>query len=47
MGGGVCVDLSVNNPATKDVCNCITAKDRSISNQQSAGNGVIEWEKKF
>lgn len=38
----VCVDLSVNNPGKKTVSNCITAKDYGISNQQSAGNGVIE-----
>lgn len=51
MGGGshcgnepkVFVDLSLNNPGKKTVCNCIMAKDRSISNQQLIGNGVAEW----
>lgn len=38
------VDLSLNNPAKKTVCNCIMARgDRGISNQRSVGNGVIEW----
>lgn len=50
MGGGshcgnepkVCIDLSTNEPNKKTISNCITAKDRSISNQKSVGNGVIE-----
>lgn len=42
----VCVDLTTNNPNKKTISNCITAKDRGISNQQSAGNGVIEYRKK-
>lgn len=38
------VDLSINNPNKKTVSNCITAReDRGISNQQSVGNGVVEW----
>ena len=54
LGGGhagnepkVCVDLTVNNPQKKTVSNCITAKDRGISNQRMEGNGVIECRKKF
>lgn len=51
MGGGshcgnepkVFVDLSLNNPSKKTVSNCITREDRGISNQQSVGNGVVEW----
>lgn len=40
----VLVDLSLNNPSKKTVSNCITAReDRGISNQQSVGNGVVEW----
>ena len=42
----VCVDLSVNNPGKKTVSNCITAKDRGISNQYSVGNGVVECQGK-
>lgn len=53
MGGGhagnepkVFVDLSLNNPNKKTISNCITAReDRGISNQQSVGNGVVEWKK--
>ncbi len=37
------VDLTINNPNKKTVSNCITAKDYSISNQKSIGNGVVEW----
>lgn len=37
------VDLTINNPNKKIVSNCITAKDYSISNQKSTGNGVAEW----
>lgn len=52
LGGGshsgnepkVFVDLSLNNPQ-KTVSNCIMAKDRGISNQQSVGNGVVEWKR--
>ena len=39
------VDLTINNPNKKTVSNCITAKDYSVSNQKSAGNGVVEWKK--
>ena len=35
-------DLSLNEPSKIDVANCITAKDRGISNQKSMGNGVVE-----
>lgn len=49
FGGGhtgnepkVFVDLSLNNPNKKTLSNCITARDRGISNQQSVGNGVME-----
>lgn len=43
----VFVDLSLNNPNKKTISNCITSReDRGISNQQSVGNGVVEWEKK-
>lgn len=41
------VDLSTNNPNKKTASNCITARDRGISNQQSAGNGVVEWKEKY
>lgn len=41
----VFVDLSINSPNKKTISNCITAKDRGISNQQSVGNGVVEWKK--
>lgn len=43
----VFVDLSISNPNKKTVSNCITAKDRGISNQQSVGNGVVECKEKF
>ena len=37
-------DLSINEPRGGiQISNCITAKDRSISNQAQVGNGVIEW----
>ncbi|MDE7424386.1 MAG: DNA (cytosine-5-)-methyltransferase [Lachnospiraceae bacterium] len=39
------IDLSVNEPNKKTVSNCITSRDRSISNQKSVGNGVIECKK--
>lgn len=39
----VFVDLSLNSPNKKTISNCITAKDRGISNQQPVGNGVVEW----
>lgn len=43
----VCVDLTINEPNKKTISNCITAReDRSISNQKSTGNGVIECRKK-
>ena len=42
-GNKIPIDLSVNKPNKKTVSNCITAKDRSISNQRQVGNGVIEW----
>lgn len=38
----VCVDLSISNPSVNTISNCITAKDRGISNQKQCGNGVIE-----
>jgi len=38
-----CVDGSINEPKTKDVMNCITARyDCGISNQRSVGGVVIE-----
>lgn len=46
-GAKICVDLSLNSPAKKDISNCITAnEDRGISNQQSVGNGVVEWKER-
>lgn len=42
----VFVDLSLSNPSKKTVSNCIMAKDYGISNQKSAGNGVVEWKEK-
>lgn len=41
IGNGGC-DLTANNPKMCDVANCLTAKDRGISNKESMGNGVIE-----
>ena len=41
-GNRTTTDLSINNPQAKDICNCITSKDRSISNQKSVGGAVIE-----
>ena len=38
----ICIDLSANVLGEKTISNCITAKDRSISNQKSVGNGVVE-----
>lgn len=38
----ICVDLTVCEPKEISVSNCITAKDRSISNRRSTGGGVIE-----
>ena len=47
-GAKICVDLSQNNPNKKRVSNCITTREnRGISNQQSVGNGVIEWKKEI
>jgi len=43
--GKEAIDLTINNPNKKIVSNCITAKDYSVSNQKSAGNGVVEWKK--
>ncbi len=44
-GGGhepkICVDLSINNPSENNITNCITARDRGISNHRQVGNGVI------
>lgn len=37
-----CIDLSTVKTRTIEIANCVTAKDRSISNQQSVGNGVIQ-----
>lgn len=42
-GAKVCIDLSIKEPSKKTVSNCITTRDRSISNQKSVGNGVVEW----
>lgn len=43
-GAKIFVDLSLNNPNKKTISNCITSReDRGISNQQSVGNGVVEW----
>lgn len=42
----VCVDLTTNEPNKKTISNCITARDRGISNQKSIGNGVVECRKK-
>lgn len=41
----ICVDLSINNPTKKQFSNCITTKDRGISNQRGVGNGVIVYKK--
>ncbi len=35
-------DGSVKNPTSKDIANCITARDRGIVNYQSSGNVVVE-----
>lgn len=43
-GAKIFVDLSLNIPNKKTISNCITSReDRGISNQQSVGNGVVEW----
>lgn len=51
LGGGshcgnepkVCIDLSIDNPAQKDVSNCITAREnRGISKRQAVGTAVVE-----
>jgi len=37
------VDLSVNNPDTLDIANCVSARtDRGISNRRSEGSGVVQ-----
>lgn len=37
------VDLSVNNPNTLDIANCVSARtDRGISNRRSEGSGVVQ-----
>lgn len=42
-GGGMTVDLSINNPKPISVANCICARtDRGISNKKSEGSGVLE-----
>lgn len=38
----VCVDLSMDQPGKKEISNCITSKDRSITNYKSVGNGIVE-----
>lgn len=35
-------DGSIKNPKSKEIANCITAKDRGIVNFQSSGNVVVE-----
>ncbi|WP_058989922.1 DNA cytosine methyltransferase [Anaerococcus rubeinfantis] len=35
-------DGSIKNPKSKDIANCITARDRGIVNFQSSGNVVVE-----
>lgn len=38
-----CIDLTINNPRTNTIANCITARtDAGISNLAKTGNGVIE-----
>ena len=37
-----CIDLSTVKTRTIEIANCVTAKDRSISNQQLVGNGVLQ-----
>lgn len=43
----VCVDLSMDQPGKKEISNCITSKDRSITNYKSVGNGIVECKKEF
>ena len=43
MGGGKPCDLSVKKPRIREISNCISARtDRSISNLQQEGTGVVE-----
>ena len=42
----ICVDLS-QTPKEREIANCITSRDRSVSSRKSIGNGVIEWERKL
>lgn len=37
-----CVDGTTNDPKVKEISNCITARDRGISNQKSVGRAVVE-----
>jgi len=37
-----CIDFTTNNPQRKELANCITTRDRGISNRKSEGTGVIE-----
>lgn len=38
------IDLCLDKPRTIETANCITARtDRGISNMQSEGSGVVEW----
>lgn len=40
----LCIDHSINNTKVKEIANCITTKDRGISNRKSVGNAVVELE---
>lgn len=42
-GQKTCVDLSIKDPKETPISNCITAKDRGISDRKSIGGGVVEW----
>ena len=39
-----CCDLSLNDPHTTDIANCIKARyDAGISNFKQDGTGVVRW----
>lgn len=42
----ILVDLSIKEPKKKAVANCIMAKDCSVSNVKTVGNGVVEVKSK-
>lgn len=37
----------INTDKAREIANCITSRDRSVSSRKSIGNGVVEWERKL